>query len=146
MAGCFSQHLYCSVKNFTYRICDDIEIHLYLYNVKHKRILSERFTVLIPKEGFSTYVQKPNLNNNCTIFTDLSTEDFEDTYLVAIFNRIGKILPSEHMKRFEKNNSNSALYKRPFAVGYSNLSDVRNDSSIENDEQEFNLKVSKLIF
>lgn len=72
----------------------------------------------------------------------------EELYLVAVVMRVGKILPSDSVKKSEKYNSNPccaniANYRRPYGVGVLSLADICHfDSSVETEEKEYSLKVS----
>ncbi|KAM7361573.1 dedicator of cytokinesis spg isoform 1-T1 [Cochliomyia hominivorax] len=145
-----THHLYFSMRSFGYRIAggDDAEVYFYLYDANSMKALSERFLVKISKDkdGYSNYMEK--LNSNCTVFTDLGAADLnEDLYLVAVVMRVGKILPSEPVKKSEKSNSNACCngppsYRRPFGVGVLSLADFCNfDSTIETEEKEHNIKL-----
>lgn len=63
-----SHHLYFCMRDFGYQIGDDAEVFFYLYDGKLGQI-SERFSVFISKDGFSSYTEK--LHSNCCVFTDL---------------------------------------------------------------------------
>lgn len=66
-----NHHLYLMVRDFGYRIGDDVEIYFYLYDAhpSRQRQITERFLVKISKDGFPTFVDLPH--SNCTVFTDL---------------------------------------------------------------------------
>lgn len=54
-------------------IGDDAEVFFYLFDGKaggnNMRQISERFSVFIPKDGYSHFNEK--LHSNCCVFTDL---------------------------------------------------------------------------
>lgn len=66
-----NHHLYLMVRDFGYRIGDDVEIFFYLYDASpsKQRQITERFLVKISKDGSPTFVDLPH--SNCTVFTDL---------------------------------------------------------------------------
>ncbi|XP_065372195.1 dedicator of cytokinesis protein 3 isoform X2 [Calliphora vicina] len=143
-----THHLYFCMRDFGYRIAggDDAEVYFYLYDSNNMKALSERFLVKISKDGYPNYMER--MNSNCTVFTDLGAADLNDElYLVAVVMRVGKILPSEPVKKSEKSNNNiccngPALYRRPFGVGVLPLGDFCHfDSTIETEEREHNIKL-----
>ncbi|XP_037885712.1 dedicator of cytokinesis protein 3 isoform X1 [Glossina fuscipes] len=145
-----THHLYFCMREFGYRIGggDDSEVYFYLYDASSvpMKPLSERFLVKIFKDGYSNYLEK--LHSNCTVFTDLGAGDLnEELYLVAVVMRVGKILPSDSVKKSEKYNSNPccaniANYRRPYGVGVLSLADICHfDSSVETEEKEYSLKI-----
>ncbi|TMW43087.1 hypothetical protein DOY81_011832 [Sarcophaga bullata] len=103
--------------------------------------------VRICKDGYSNYMER--MNSNCTVFTDLGAADLnEHLYLVAVVMRVGKILPSEPVKKSEKSSNNTCpyngptSYRRPFGVGVLSLADIsHSDSTTETEEKEHNIKL-----
>lgn len=59
------------MRDFGYLIGDDAEVFFYLYDGSSgtMRQISERFSVFIPKEGYTHFNEK--LHSNCCVFTDL---------------------------------------------------------------------------
>lgn len=59
------------MRDFGYSIGDDAEVFFYLYDGTPgaMRQISERFSVFIPKEGYTHFNEK--LHTNCCVFTDL---------------------------------------------------------------------------
>lgn len=63
-----AHHLYFCMQNFGYQISDDAEVYFYLCDGEMRQI-SERFSIFVPKDGFTDYTEK--LRSNCCVFTDL---------------------------------------------------------------------------
>lgn len=59
------------MRDFGYLIGDDAEVFFYLYNGTSGAMqqISERFSIFIPKEGYTHFNEK--LHSNCCVFTDL---------------------------------------------------------------------------
>ena len=66
-----SHHLYFCMRDFGYTIGEDAEVFFYLYDGSPgvMRQISERFSVSIPKDGYTHFNEK--LHSNCCVFTDL---------------------------------------------------------------------------
>lgn len=66
-----SHHLYFCMRDFGYLIGDDAEVFFYLYDGTPgaMRQISERFSVFIPKDGYTHFNEK--IHTNCCVFTDL---------------------------------------------------------------------------
>ncbi|XP_063705914.1 dedicator of cytokinesis protein 3 isoform X2 [Culicoides brevitarsis] len=133
-----THHLYFCMRDFGHRIGDDVEIYFYLYNGNTLRAVSERFLVKI-SNSLSNYIE--NLHSNCTVFTDLGNLELNsDLHLVANVLRIGKILHSDSIKKYEK--TDKVYYRRPIGVGILSISEVMQfEDNIEQDEKEFSFKL-----
>ena len=65
-----------------------------------------------------------------------------DLYLVTHLMRMGKILYSDNTRKTDKSTmALNQMYKRPYAVSVSRLSDMIDSKHNENDERSFPLKI-----
>ncbi|XP_037077735.1 dedicator of cytokinesis protein 3-like [Pollicipes pollicipes] len=114
-----SHNLYASLREFGYVTGDDVELYFSLYDADKAKFVSERFLVLISREGQSNFYNKPQ-NNTSVVFTDLGDiESAPQLYLVLHALRLGRMLPSESSKR-----GASQRFRRPLGCAVLNVHDV----------------------
>ncbi|XP_078449223.1 dedicator of cytokinesis protein 1-like isoform X1 [Lampetra planeri] len=127
-----SYSLFVVLKNFVYRIREEAEVLMALYDPKENRFLSENYMVRWGKQGLPKEVEL--LHNTRVVFTDLGGKDLaiEKMYLVC------QIVRNGCMDLKDNNKKCTIGLRRPFGVAVMDITDiVKGNVETDEDKQHF---------
>nr|XP_023016675.1 dedicator of cytokinesis protein 2-like [Leptinotarsa decemlineata] len=138
----FSNIFLVAVRNFTFKMTDDAELLMTLYDAKELKAFTENYVVRWTKEGLMSDLDQ--MHNLRVMFTDLGKKDLdrEKIYLVCQVIRVGAmdIKELDHRRSSispptKKNYSDNM--RRPCGVAAFDITDYMNGKSDTDLEREF---------
>ncbi|XP_065184733.1 dedicator of cytokinesis protein 2-like isoform X1 [Sycon ciliatum] len=114
-------HVHFCMQAFICNVGEESEMQVALYDNQEGRYFSERFVEKINRHGMPTNLN--HLNNICCLFTDLGNSDLkrEEAYLVCKIIRIGRMIPTVHVKDPKE-------YRRPYGCAVLNIAQLLKSS------------------